>query len=208
MSQYLSPSSSLAVNQRFYIGPDATLWDLQDLSQPMMSQTPFERQNNQIILDNAHGRVLIAGLGIGLILLPIQMKPEVTSVLVVEKYQEVIDLIVPKIPIDPLKVTVVRGDIFNYLPLPQVFFDTIWVDIWTTAEEVNQIQAQNGSASRQAVVQGLSQFLLPGGFAKHFSGGIDFGAIENLQIQGGRVPPPIQNPKDPDPNPSSTGGIK
>ena len=47
-----------------------------------MSNTPMEKFTNQSILRNAHGKVLIGGLGIGLTLLPIADKTNVSDILV------------------------------------------------------------------------------------------------------------------------------
>src|SRR5512138_844997 len=49
----------------------------------MMSDTRMERRTNLGVVVNAEGSVLIAGLGVGLILVPIMAKAEVTSITVV-----------------------------------------------------------------------------------------------------------------------------
>lgn len=49
----------------------------------MMSDTRMEVISNCHVVQEAHGRCLIAGLGIGLILFPILEKPEVSEVLVI-----------------------------------------------------------------------------------------------------------------------------
>lgn len=59
----------------------------------LMSNTPMEKRTNEDFVTNAHGKVLIGGLGIGLILLAIQDDPMVDKITVVEKNQEVIDLV-------------------------------------------------------------------------------------------------------------------
>jgi spermidine synthase len=94
----------------------------------MMTNTKMEQNTNLGLLLQAKGDVLIAGLGIGMVLPPVLAKPEVTSVLVVEKYQDVIDLVAPHYP-DP-KLTVVCADILQWKPQPGQKFDTIYFDIW------------------------------------------------------------------------------
>mgnify|MGYP000786328328 FL=1 len=42
-----------------------------------MSDTPMEKETNRDFVHNAHGNVLIGGLGIGLIILAIQNKEDV-----------------------------------------------------------------------------------------------------------------------------------
>ncbi len=96
----------------------------------MMSNTYMEKVTNMEVVHRAHGDVLIAGLGLGLILLPIVAKEAVKSILVVEKYQEVYDLVWPRIKdLEGMeKVTVVIEDIDQYKPDRK--FNIIYFDIW------------------------------------------------------------------------------
>ena len=57
----------------------------------IMSNTPMELQTNQDFINNAYGDVLIAGLGIGLIVLPIQNY--CNSITIIEKSNDIIDII-------------------------------------------------------------------------------------------------------------------
>lgn len=98
----------------------------------MMSDTKMERLTNIDVVKHAHGRVLIGGLGIGMIILALQDKPEVDKILVVEKYQEVIDLVKHQLPLND-KVEIVVGDIFEYVPEEK--FNTIYLDIWNNAND-------------------------------------------------------------------------
>lgn len=102
----------------------------------MMSDTEMERRTNSYFLYQANGDVLIAGLGLGMVLLAIQAKAEVNSVTVVEIHQEIIDLVVPQLPLDG-KVNVICGDIFEWYPPTGVKYDTIWFDIWDAITEDN-----------------------------------------------------------------------
>ena len=95
----------------------------------IMSETPMEKRSNLKFVNKAHGRVLVAGLGIGMILLAIQDKPEVEEIIVVEMSQEVIDLVQPQLPLNN-KVKIVHEDIFEYIPEGK--FNTIYFDIWAT----------------------------------------------------------------------------
>lgn len=98
-------------------------------SDTIMSDTWMERRTNWTFIDEARGDVLIGGLGIGMVLLEVQDKPEVTSITVVEKNAEVIDLVKPQLPLNE-KVKIVHCDIFDYKP--EQMFDTIYFDIWDT----------------------------------------------------------------------------
>lgn len=93
----------------------------------VMSDTDMEKRTNANFVRNAHAKVLIGGLGIGLILLAIQDKPEVEKIVVVEKYHEVIELIKDQLPLNS-KVKIVNADVWEYEPTER--FNTIYMDIW------------------------------------------------------------------------------
>ena len=94
----------------------------------MMSDTLMERRSNSKFINNANGRVLIAGLGIGMIIQNIIEKDCVKEIVVIEKYQDVIDLVLPKIKHPKLKV--ICSDIFDYELEVKDKYDSIYFDIW------------------------------------------------------------------------------
>lgn len=109
-------------------------------SNVMMSDTFMEKDTQMKMLEKAYGDVLIGGLGIGMILLAIQDKPEVSSIVVIEKEQEIIDLVKSQLPLNS-KVTILHGDVFTIGLGSKSFFvaeyhalnkqfDTIYFDIW------------------------------------------------------------------------------
>lgn len=102
----------------------------------MMSNTPMERLTNAWIIRHATGRVLINGLGLGCVLTAILKKPDVTEVWVVEKYQEVIDLVWPTFAADP-RCKLIHADALEYCPPKGVRFDVVWHDIWIDICEDN-----------------------------------------------------------------------
>lgn len=93
----------------------------------VMSDTPMEKRTNRSFVMNAHGNVLIGGLGIGLIILAIQDKEDVEHITVVEKNKEVIELIANQLPLNE-KVEIVHSDVFDYVPNHK--YNTIYMDIW------------------------------------------------------------------------------
>ncbi len=95
----------------------------------MMSDMRFERESCAELLQRARGRVLIAGLGLGMILHPLCIKPGVERITVVEQLQDVIDLVGPTLA-QYQNLQIVRGDIFSWLPPAGTRYDTIWFDIW------------------------------------------------------------------------------
>lgn len=94
----------------------------------IMSDTWMERETNEPFVKAAKGNVLIAGLGIGMVLLDAQDDPDVWTITVVEKEQEVIDLVKPQLPLNS-KVRIVCQDIFKYKATDKTF-DVIYFDIW------------------------------------------------------------------------------
>lgn len=105
----------------------------------MMSDTPMEKTTNMKFIRNAHGEVMIAGLGIGLILeniIPLYESGKVTKVVVYEKYQDVIDLVAHRY-IDRLPLEVRREDIMTYKPSREEKYDTLYFDIWADIDEKN-----------------------------------------------------------------------
>lgn len=106
-----------------------------------MSNTQMEKWSNRNIIRHAKGNVLIAGLGIGMILLEIQDNPHVTSITVVEKSKDVIELVGSQLPLND-KVKIVNEDIFDYLAnVPSgTEYDTIYFDIWDCVGEEEREQ--------------------------------------------------------------------
>lgn len=104
----------------------------------MMSDTDMEKRTNAEFIENAKGRVMIAGLGIGLILENLRDKIAngvVTSIVVYEKYQDVIDLVGHRYKDLPIEIHC--EDIMEYRPKKGEVYDTIYFDIWPTISTDN-----------------------------------------------------------------------
>lgn len=95
----------------------------------IMSNTSMEKRSNATFVMDAHGNVFIAGLGIGLIVLAIQDKEEVTSITILEKFPEVIELVGKQLPLNE-KVKIIQGDVFDYEFTKGTKFDCLYFDIW------------------------------------------------------------------------------
>lgn len=101
----------------------------------VMSDTEHERQSNWDLLSESHfGDILIAGLGLGMVLLPILARENVKSVTVIELSQDAIDLVEHHIREaagrNADKLTVICGDIFEWKPPRGARYHTIYFDIW------------------------------------------------------------------------------
>jgi len=101
--------------------------------QLMMTDTQMEQDTNRLFVAQTKGNVLIAGLGIGMVLPPILKREKVDTVLIIEKSQDVIDLVAPHFLKDnEERLFVMRGDILTWEPDPSWSFNTIYFDIWPT----------------------------------------------------------------------------
>lgn len=100
----------------------------------MMSDTPMERNTNRDFIRKANGDVIIFGLGLGLVILPLLKKENVKSILVVELYQDLIDLVQPILKIHDTenKLSIIQGDCFEIHKTitKDKKFDSVYGDIW------------------------------------------------------------------------------
>jgi len=117
----------------------------------MMSDTPMERNTNHDFIRKANGDVIIFGLGLGLVILPLLKKKNVKSVLVVELYQDLIDLVYPILKSHDAenKLSVIQGDCFEIhksIPKEQKFdsvYGDIWIEICTDNYEEMKVLTKN-----------------------------------------------------------------
>jgi spermidine synthase len=96
--------------------------------QIVMSDTYLEELTNREVVYQTRGHVLIAGLGLGYILVPMLHKETVRSITVIEKHQDVIDLVGPRFK--DRRLTILLGDIFKWKPEKGASYDVIYFDIW------------------------------------------------------------------------------
>jgi spermidine synthase len=100
-----------------------------------MTVTPNEINTIQPAVRQSRGKVLTYGLGLGYYAFHCLMKAEVTSVTVVERSPEVIDLfrrlILPGFP-RQADLHIVQADAFDYAAhvMPREGFDTVFTDLW------------------------------------------------------------------------------
>lgn len=97
----------------------------------MMSDTKMERDTNFEFVYQAKGDVFIAGLGIGLIIHNLKDKIKkgiVKSITVIEISQDVIDLVSEYFK--DIEIKYICGDVLEYKPKKDEFYDTIFFDIW------------------------------------------------------------------------------
>jgi len=117
-------------------GKFVCLVELSKKERVVMSDTPAERRTNLHFVAQARGHVVIAGLGVGMVIVPLVQTPAVTHLTVVEKERDVIDLVEPGLRrylgAAASKLDVIHSDVFDFTP--SLKFDTVWFDIWPTIE--------------------------------------------------------------------------
>lgn len=93
----------------------------------VMVDDPLHQWGMEDLAKNSHGKVLVGGLGLGLIAHELAKNPRVEDIVVVEKNPDVIDLVGPLIP---PKVRLKQGDIFDRQYSEAGDYDTIILDLW------------------------------------------------------------------------------
>lgn len=93
----------------------------------IMSNTPAEINDHLTFIRKASGKVLIGGLGLGMVVKYLLEKESITKVTIVEQSPDVIKLVASAYINDP-RVEIVNADIFEYKPSER--YDCAWFDIW------------------------------------------------------------------------------
>lgn len=97
--------------------------------QIVMSNAPAELRDHASFVRQAHGRVLVHGLGLGCVLSELIAKDSVDHVTVVEISDDVVNLVWPAFE-DSTQVEIVRGSAFTWKPAVNRQWDCCWHDIW------------------------------------------------------------------------------
>lgn len=101
-----------------------------------MSDTPAERRDHAQAVTHATGRVLVFGLGLGLVIEAMLRKPDVTSIRVIEIDPDVIRCVRPHLEWlghyarDYQRVEIIEADAMTYTPKRFEKYDAVWADIW------------------------------------------------------------------------------
>jgi len=127
--------------------PPGTYCRLRVDGQLVMTDTLMEQNTNRRFLhsvEQSGGHILIAGLGLGMILIPLFKMPKVKSISIIEKHQDVVDLVLPALrakygypqcpEVEPRRCTVITADVKEWVPPVDCrgSWDFIYFDIWPT----------------------------------------------------------------------------
>ena len=100
--------------------------------QTWMVDDPLHWYGMQDLANAAMGRVLVAGLGLGLVIHALEANEAVTAIDVVEIDEDVIGLITPLIEMK--KTRIINIDFWRYLYETEESYDTFILDIWVYGE--------------------------------------------------------------------------
>lgn len=109
--------------------PGGTYTALKRGGKTIMSDTPDEIRDFLGFTRRARGRVLVHGLGLGVLLKALLAKESITAVDVVEASAEVLELVGPTYAADP-RVSLHHGDAYTFQFPAGVRWDCAWHDIW------------------------------------------------------------------------------
>lgn len=111
--------------------PAGTYTSLTRNGQVIMSDTPDEIRDHLKFIRMAKGKVLINGLGLGMVLKAVLDKPDVEFVTVIEKSPHVISLVAPYFQVNyEDKVKIIWSDAFAYKSPKNTYYGAVWHDIW------------------------------------------------------------------------------
>jgi hypothetical protein len=128
----------------------------------MMSNTHMERYTNRELVQNATGRVLINGLGLGMVLTAILKKPSVTHVRVVEIDADIIALVAPSFKAEK-RVEIIHADALQRKFERDERYDFAWHDIWPIING-----DENGKQARTLQARGRGRVSAQGVWAREF----------------------------------------
>lgn len=130
---------------------------------PVMSDTPAEIEGHRHAIENATGRVLIHGLGLGCLVSALMAKPDVTQIDVVDVDPDVIHLTGHYYTHDP-RVQIFNRDCLHMNWSQDARWDYVWHDIWShiSPRNLEPKTAEHGIAystlfdlfEKQAAMQG------------------------------------------------------
>lgn len=104
----------------------------------VMSDTPAEMEDHLPMIRAATGRILIMGLGLGMVLSACLDLPSVEHATVVELSEDVIALVGPYYENRyGSRLSIVHADALTWEPPEGVYYDAIWHDIWDVAGPEN-----------------------------------------------------------------------
>jgi hypothetical protein len=100
----------------------------------LMTDYPIEQAQHDTLLRDAHGRVLVGGLGLGYAVKLLSHNPNVDEIIIVEKSPEVIQMVWPHTYLSgdgsTIKTQIIQADLMDFVKNPEEFMSPYPDDIW------------------------------------------------------------------------------
>jgi len=103
----------------------------------VMVDDPLHWYGMQDLAKASYGKVLVAGLGLGLIVHALEENNNVDSIDVVEINRDVISLVYPHIRVR--KTRIIHDDFWQYLYRTEESYDTCIIDIWVYSDPKERV---------------------------------------------------------------------
>ena len=119
----------------------------------VMSNTPDEISDFYFYFLKFDGDILINGLGFGVtVQYLLDNNPNVKSITVIEKNEDVIKLVAPTYKVDK-RVNIIHADCFDWKPPKGIKYDYVWHDIWNNIcsdnlEEMKKLHRKYGRVAK------------------------------------------------------------
>lgn len=103
-----------------------------------MTDSPQEVQQVLDLVQNIEGKVVVGGLGLGVVTQILAWKPDVETITVVEKAHELSELVWPHLT--TYNASLVTQDLYKYLRETDETFDYGYFDIWGPTSEMELLE--------------------------------------------------------------------
>lgn len=126
----------------------------------VMQDSFTEFEEHQWLWGNATGDILVTGLGIGYVNEWLIKAPNITSVTIIEKNQDVIDLVWDNCTKDD-RFTLIHADANTWEPPEGTTYDCIWLDHEFTLDEKESCierYSQYGNVGTYGTIRGLDNY--------------------------------------------------
>lgn len=103
--------------------------------QTWMVDDPPHYWSMQNYANRSYRKVLIAGLGLGLVIHELSKNSNIDSITVIEIEEDVINLISPLLPKFEINFEIIKEDFFKFIEYTSEDFDRIIIDLWTSGSK-------------------------------------------------------------------------
>ncbi len=137
--------------------PEGTYTKLTRNGQVIMSDTPDEIRDHRFFVYRAKGKILVNGLGLGIVVELLLDKDEVDHITVIEISRDVI-VLVGKYLKDVYgdRLTIIEADALTWKPPKGVKYNSVWHDIWDNicSDNLEEMKTLHRRYGRRADWQG------------------------------------------------------